>query len=668
MANLGDIRLRPGDEAIVADNTPGGIVADLALPAGWRVEAARGEGSPARARNAGALAARGDWLLFVDSDCQARPDLVERHVRRVPPDDCAIVGGAVVGAAGQSALVARYARTHNHLEGSVPIAHPFLVYVLPGNALVRRSAWRSLGGFLDGILDAEGVDFAWRAQGAGWSVAFNGDAVVEREHPESARALWHRTIVTRAGAVWMHRRWPEADLSRVPWPAMLARSTLAAPALLLAGRRDLAAMKLLDTLVAAGILAGRLRSNRAHEWTPRTPSGVARVPVHVWCDRFPVVSETFVVNETRELETLGHSVQVRAAARPEHPTLGVHDVRVRYLEDDTRLERAAALVRLVARHPLRCLRDRLGHRRWARHEPPARLRELAPAVLALEREPGARIHVHFAAGMALSAMRASRIAGRPWSLTAHAYDIYLQPANLAEKLRAAQFVTSGCDYTVRDLAAIAGPGRVHKIIMGVDPELFRRSMTHVDRGTVIAIGRLVEKKGFLHLVRAAADPVLLHVLERLVIVGDGPLRGALEAEARRLGIAERVHLAGRLEVDEIRAGLESAAVLAMPCVVAADGDRDSMPVVVKEAMAMETPVVVTDEVGLPELVRPEFGRVVAPADPHALAVALAELLTLPADRRAAMGRAARVHVIEHAHVRAWTARLSDLLEAASRRT
>ena len=178
---------------------------------------------------------------------------------------------------------------------------------------------------------------------------------------------------------------------------------------------------------------------------------------------------------------------------------------------------------------------------------------------------------------------------------------------------------------------------------------------------MVAVGRLVEKKGFVHLVRALAEPALAGRVERVVIAGEGPERARLEAEAARLGVAELVALPGALPPDAVRGLLEEAAVLAMPCVVAGDGDRDSMPVVVKEALAMEVPVVASDELGLPEIVRPAFGRLVAPGDPGALAAALAELLALPPQERAAMGRAGRAHVLEHADVRAETAKLSRLL-------
>jgi glycosyltransferase involved in cell wall biosynthesis len=100
--------------------------------------------------------------------------------------------------------------------------------------------------------------------------------------------------------------------------------------------------------------------------------------------------------------------------------------------------------------------------------------------------------------------------------------------------------------------------------------------------------------------------------------------------------------------------------------VAADGDRDSMPVVVKEALAMEIPVVASDEVGLPELVRPEFGRLVRPGDANALATAIRELLALGPEERAAMGRAGREHVLAHCDVDRETRRLADLIESAAR--
>jgi glycosyltransferase involved in cell wall biosynthesis len=103
----------------------------------------------------------------------------------------------------------------------------------------------------------------------------------------------------------------------------------------------------------------------------------------------------------------------------------------------------------------------------------------------------------------------------------------------------------------------------------------------------------------------------------------------------------------------------------MPCVVGADGDRDSMPVVVKEAMAMEVPVVVTEEVGLPELVTQACGRLVPPRDHRALAQALDEVLDAPPEVRVAWGRAGRERVRATSDLRVETRKLSALIAAAA---
>ena len=104
-----------------------------------------------------------------------------------------------------------------------------------------------------------------------------------------------------------------------------------------------------------------------------------------------------------------------------------------------------------------------------------------------------------------------------------------------------------------------------------------------------------------------------------------------------------MRLLGALGNDSIRELLERAALGVLPCVVAPDGDRDSMPVALKEAMALELPVIGTREVGLPELIDADRGRLVPPADPPALALALAELLAAPRGRARGDGpRRARV--------------------------
>lgn len=373
-------------------------------------------------------------------------------------------------------------------------------------------------------------------------------------------------------------------------------------------------------------------------------------------DQWPELSETFVVNELQALRRLGHDVRVQAARRaphanPEAPA----DVDVDLLGGRGR--RAwRDLLWLTARRPRACLTD-LAHRpRWRREEWVRPLRVLAgPARRMIERSDE-HLHAHFAAGAALDALRLARLTGLPYSVTAHAYDIFAQPRNLREKLEHAALVFSGCDYNVVRLRELAPGADIHEIVMGVDAASFRRSRPLPDGRTVLAVGRLVEKKGFDVLVDAAAllDDV------RVLIIGDGPLHAELEERIAKTRAPVRL-LGGRAPA-QVLAAMQQADVLAVPCVVAGDGDRDSMPVVVKEAMATEVLVVASDEVGLPECVMAPWGFLAAPGDAAALAGTLRAALALDHEARAAAGAAARAWVQEHADVDAETARMAALIE------
>lgn len=386
----------------------------------------------------------------------------------------------------------------------------------------------------------------------------------------------------------------------------------------------------------------------------------------VLVDAWPVLSETFVRNEVAALRRAGHAVRIEAGERGDSFIAPMEDAAIG--TDDPWWRRLADLAWLVARQPRRCLADLRARAHWRLAHEPRPLRQLAPAARRAARHRSEHLHVHFAAGAALDALRLGELLALPVSITAHAHDIFSRPRQLEDKLARAAFTTSGCDYTVNALRRIGGTqvaDRIHKIVMGIEPATFARTTPHSGERVVVAVGRLVPKKGFGELVEAVA---LLRergaAPQGVVILGEGPLRAELEARIAQLRLGEVVELRGAGAPEEVRELLERATVLAMPCVVAPDGDRDSMPVVVKEALAMEVPVVASREVGLPELVRPEWGRLHPPGDTRALAQALEELLALEPQERAAMGRAGRAFVTEHCHVDRETARLASLMVAA----
>lgn len=389
----------------------------------------------------------------------------------------------------------------------------------------------------------------------------------------------------------------------------------------------------------------------------------------VFVDRFPERTETFISGQVRELRRQGHDVAVEAA----EPALEPDDEAGAGLEVRYRAAggAGASVIWLVARHPLRCLADVRSRARWSAEEPVTPLRHLAPAARRAARAGRHHIHAHFAAGAALDAMRTAALLGLPYSVMTHGYDVFKTPLNLREKHERAALAVSASAYSVAHLRGVLGQGaasRLHRLVVGVDGERWRRERPHPDARSVIAVARLVEKKGLRYLLEAAA--VLRdrgRPLEALTIVGDGPLRAQLETLAADRGLQDTTVFAGSQPPAAVRELLQRAAVLAMPCVVAADGDRDTMPVSVKEALALEVPVVASDEVGLPEVVRDGWGRLAPPGDAAALADALDELLSLPAAERAAMGAAGREFVLRECSVEGEAAQLVALIEAAGHR-
>lgn len=661
IGSLAGIEVAPGDELILVDNTP--QQAATAAEA-VRVVPATAQQSSYHARNVGAEAARNPWLLFLDSDCRPVADIIDRYFTDPPAEGTGLVSGEVLPASSQDGLVPRYARSRRHLSQADAMRHPHMPLGVTANLLVRKAAWEDVGGFLEGIRSGGDTDFCWRVQERGWSMEYRAEAAVEHAHRETVRALARQMARYGAGRAWLARRHPGSRGRPRPLREF-ARCAAGALVWTLTGRFERARFKLLDAVSVAAEATGFLLANVPPAAQEPPPPGAARgLRLVVCCDSFPELSETFVVEEVRALMRAGHTVRVEASARSRRPNRdAARSIPAHYLDDDGFARRLLCLAALGARHPLRCLRDLAARRRWRRAEHVRPLHSLAPRARRLAAGGEHHLHVHFASGAALDALRLSRLLGVTYSVTAHAYEIFQHPANLEEKLRCAAFVTTGCDYNVRYLREIVdGPtaGRIHEIVMGVDGESFRRASPYPGGRTVVAVGRLVEKKGFVHLVRAAAR-LSPEALECVRIVGDGRLRDDLEREARDVGVGDRIEFLGALDPAGVRAVLEGADVLAMPCVVAADGDRDSMPVVVKEALAMEIPVVASDEVGLPELVRSGWGRLVPPEDPGALAEALEELLALPADERAAMGRAGREWVLEHCSVDGETDKLAQLL-------
>jgi colanic acid/amylovoran biosynthesis glycosyltransferase len=375
--------------------------------------------------------------------------------------------------------------------------------------------------------------------------------------------------------------------------------------------------------------------------------------------RFPKLTETFILYEMVELERLGMAVEVFPLVRVHesvvHPEAPAFVARAHFSRPTDRRVLAAQLYWL-ARRPLaylRCWRDALwGNRRSRKFL--IRACAVVPQAAWVARrvqELGIEhVHAHYATHPALAAYVVHMLTGTPYSITAHAHDLYVERPMLAEKVRVASFVVAISEYNRRLIAAVCGPEAEAKTVVihcGADLTLFSPPAERArgERFTIICVASLEEYKGQRYLIDACARLARAGVPFRCLLAGEGADRPALEAQIRRLGLQDRVALLGRQPRDRIAALLGEADVVAMPSITARSGKKEGIPVALMEALALELPVVATAISGIPELVEDGVtGLLVPEKDAPALAAALLRIYHDPA-LAARLGRAGRQKVL-----------------------
>lgn len=396
--------------------------------------------------------------------------------------------------------------------------------------------------------------------------------------------------------------------------------------------------------------------------------------------RYPRYSETFIVNEILAHERAGVEVEIFALGRPSEPVLGP-TARVRapvtYLLPPETDSKTGDERTLTAHEFWLVLREaaRIRPEVWELL-PEARLERSRHVYQALRLATQAlsggvsHLHAHFATSATTVARLAAAFAGLPFTFTCHAKDIFhesVRADDLERKFSAAAAAVTVSDFNVDYLRETVGPvaGRLRRIYNGLDLADFPYRAPDERRPLVLAVGRLVEKKGLTDLVEACAILERRGVSFDCRIVGSGELEEELRSRIERLGLANRVVLTGAQPRGEVVHSIQEAAVLAAPCVVGDDGNRDGLPTVLLEAMALGTPCVSTDVTGIPEVLRDgDTGLMVPPRDPEALAAAIERLLEDP-DLRVALAERARRRIESDFDVHRNTAELRELFRAAA---
>src|ERR1700749_2043748 len=272
--------------------------------------------------------------------------------------------------------------------------------------------------------------------------------------------------------------------------------------------------------------------------------------------------------------------------------------------------------------------------------------------------PVGGVHGYFAHTPAEGAARAARLLGVPYGFSTHARDARkVAPRVLAERAHNAACVVA-CNIDVAE-EILQGGGAVHLLPHGVDLRRFKpKPPTHSEELRLLAVGRLVEKKGFHVLLDAAAR---LDFPFRLRIVGSGPERERLSELIERHGLARRVPLEGALTHAELPDAYADSDAVVVPSVRDSSGDRDGLPNVVLEAMACGRAVVASDisAVGC-AVTDGETGLLVPPGDARVLASAIQRLADAPLLRER-LGRGGRERVGRDYGVGRCTERLYQLL-------
>lgn len=387
------------------------------------------------------------------------------------------------------------------------------------------------------------------------------------------------------------------------------------------------------------------------------------------CKRYPRFSETFIVNEILAHEAAGLQLEIFALRTVEetHFQDQISRVRAPVTHIPTKLKQPQDLWTLLhaaeTQFPgsIKSLNAMDG----------AHANDVAQAILlalACKQKGVTHLHAHFGTVATTVARIAGVIAGITYSFTAHAKDIYHEydaSTQLDLKLRDAAAVVTVSDYNLDYLAETYNADNVRRIYNGIDLTRFTHALPDpVVNNEILAVGRLVEKKGFHILLEAILMMRARGETPQCSIIGAGDEAANLRAQIDANNLSDVVTMHGPMPQPQVIAAMRGAAVIACPCIVGRDGNRDGLPTVLLEAMALGTPCVATAVTGIPELVQhEETGLCVAEGDPKALADALSRMMKDRALRKkvSTKGRAlieAEFDIIQSA------ARLRDVFDKA----
>jgi glycosyltransferase involved in cell wall biosynthesis len=361
---------------------------------------------------------------------------------------------------------------------------------------------------------------------------------------------------------------------------------------------------------------------------------------------FPRFSETFIMNEILELERQGVEVTILSILPPTegrfHPRVSDIRAEVRYLpphrysEFWNSLRNSNGYLRAHKKgyasalwHALECSKE-------------SALKYLIRAGTIAEWNRGLNLdhfHSHFASSPTHVAMYASMMTGVPYSFIAHAKDIFLN--DMDKKLFRQMVKNSSFAVTVsnsnrlylRKMISNNEKNKIIRVYNGLDLKYFKNQGSERASNHILSVGRLVEKKGFHILIEAMR--ILKERNRNFVceIIGEGDQRLSLENLISQYNLKRAVRLLGALPQDEVIQRMKRSTIFVLPSIIARDGNRDALPTVLLEALAIGIPAISTDVVGIPEILeKGKCGKIIKQDDPLVLADSIETLIDSPSIR------------------------------------
>ena len=365
---------------------------------------------------------------------------------------------------------------------------------------------------------------------------------------------------------------------------------------------------------------------------------------------YPVLSETFVGTEMHAMEAIGHKVQ----------PIAFHHHSGEYQQQDNELKKRTLYLcdhnNHIALKALTLIKPTVFKAlQFVLLQQGISFKSLLGNALKLaylaKKNNCTHFHAHFSQGTAATAIVAARLCGATVSFVGHGYDVYATPQDLKLKLNSVDFVVAVCKDMAADFRELSSKVDISLIYCGIEKKRFSQpdlkivnsdneqcvakckskgQVEHINSKKLLFIGRLCETKGLFTLLQALK---MINKDERpdIDLVGDGILRAKLESYVKEHNLSKHVRFLGAKQSNWFIEHSTDYAAMVVPFELAENGDRDTGPVVVKEAMALKLPVITTFFMGCNEFLTPQCGLRVPPKDPVKLSNMIKKFLNMSAE-------------------------------------